>query len=211
MNYQQTIEKIKAIKSLKTNDIDAIAKEYVKSGASVDDLYPHLSESGAILRIYFFVSLKRIKSLKEQILFIERHFAYLQEWWHVDILLQFLIKPLSFDYIYPRAQWYVISDLPFVRRWGYVIFLSGLQKDPQHCQRILALMHDDDHYYVQMAEAWLIADLCAFSPREVVLFLKKRSLQYNIAGKAIQKIVESFKISDETKAECKEVRAAYRE
>ena len=71
-------------------------------------------------------------------------------------------------------------------------------------------MHDDEHYYVQMAEAWLIAELAVHEPEAVCVWFQKNDLKYNINGKAIQKICDSFRISDEWKAEYKKLRLELR-
>lgn len=97
---------------------------------------------------------------------------------------------------------------PFIRRWGYVLFISKLCKG--HAEKILPLMHDDDHYYVQMAEGWLIAELAVHEPETVYAWMQKNDLKYNINGKAIQKICDSFRITDEWKTEFKKLRPALR-
>ena len=63
------------------------------------------------------------------------------------------------------AQEYIHSDDPFIRRWGYVMFISGWGHG--HAEQLLPLMKADDHYYVQMAQAWLIAELTIFEPEVV--------------------------------------------
>ena len=68
-------------------------------------------------------------------------------------------------------------------------------------------MHDDEHYYVQMGEAWLIAELAVTEPDKVYKWLNVNALRYNINGKAIQKICDSYRISDEWKERYKELRA----
>ena len=67
-------------------------------------------------------------------------------------------------------------------------------------------MHEDEHYYVQMAEAWLIAELAIFEPEYVHDWLLQCGMHYSIAGKAIQKICDSFRISNEWKAKFKALR-----
>ena len=67
-------------------------------------------------------------------------------------------------------------------------------------------MKDDDEYYVQMAEAWLIADLAVFNVEAVKSFLQTSKLKYNILGKAIQKMCDSFRISQQDKAFVKSLR-----
>lgn len=210
MIYEKTMNRLKEIKKMKTADIDAIAREYLKNNLDVSELYSHIGESGALHRIYFVVSLKQIKKFEEQMAFIEKHFSDLHDWWHVDVLLQLLLKAPSFDYVYSKAQQYVRSELLFARRWGYVIFLGGYQKKPEYTKAILALMHDDNEYYVQMAEAWLIADLAIYNSGEVIKFIESQPLHYNIIGKAIQKISDSFRISGDIKKRAKELRALYK-
>ena len=46
------------------------------------------------------------------------------------------------------AKRYVKSRDLFVRRWGYVMWISKLCRDAQHVDDILALMKNDDEYYV---------------------------------------------------------------
>lgn len=210
MIYEQTKQLLAKIKNIKTADVDKIANQYLKDGVDVSSLYPHIQESGAIYRIYFVVSLKLIKKYEDQIKFIEDHFENLNDWWHVDVLLQLLVKAPSFEYVYQKAKQYVKSPLLFVRRWGYVIFLSGFQKNPLYTKQILALFHDDEEYYVQMAEAWLLADLAIYNPQAVLDFIASKPLHYNIIGKGIQKMSDSFRIDDENKSKAKELRKLYK-
>lgn len=88
-----------------------------------------------------------------------------------------------------------------------MLFISKLCRG--HAEKILPLMHDDDHYYVQMAEGWLIAELAVHEPETVYAWMQN-DLKYNINGKAIQKICDSFRITDEWKAEFKKLRPALR-
>ena len=130
------------------------------------------------------------------------------DWWHTDQLIRY-VADLDFDVALGYAKDYIHSEDPFIRRWGYVLFISRLCKG--HATALLALMQNDDHYYVQMAEGWLIAELAVHEPEAVYAWLRQNELMYNINGKAIQKICDSFRISDEWKAEFKKLRPALRE
>ena len=77
--------------------------------------------------------------------------------------------------------------------------------------RLLPLIHDDDHYTVQMAMGWLIAELAVFEPEAVWTWLSGNGLRYNINGKAIQKICDSFRICQPWKERFKALRPALRE
>ena len=147
-----------------------------------------------------------LDNYQEQLQFIEDNYLLLNDWWHVDQLTQFIKGVMDFDYVYELAKKYINSKHVFLRRWGYVMFISGLQKDKKNTKKILKLMKNDDEYYVQMAEAWLICDLAVFNPDEVIKFLEKSKIKYNILGRAIQKICDSFRISDDVKEIVKRLR-----
>lgn len=210
MTYEQIAHDLRAIENLKTKDIDIYNKRLIREGADVSDLRTHVLTDQLVHRTYFQVSLGKMKSAPEQFGFIERGAELLQDWWHVDQLTQFIKRPVEFEFAFERAKEYITSDMPFLRRWGYVLFLTGLQKDAAHTNDILSLIRDDDEYYVQMAEAWLIADLAVFNITDVKSFMEKTAIKYNIAGKAIQKMCDSFRISDEDKQYMRSLRKRWK-
>ena len=130
------------------------------------------------------------------------------DWWHTDQLISYVSK-LDFDTALGYAKEYVCSTDPFIRRWGYVLFISKLCIG--HAEQILPLIKDDDAYYVQMGEAWLIAQLAITEPEAVWQWFSTNPLKYNINGKAIQKICDSFRISLEWKQKFKELRPQLRQ
>ena len=130
------------------------------------------------------------------------------DWWHTDQIISY-VADLDFDVALGYSKNYIQSEDPFIRRWGYVLFISKLCKG--HASQLLPLMYDDEHYYVQMAQAWLIAELAVHEPEAVYAWFKKKDLKYSINGKAIQKICDSFRISDDWKAEFKTLRPSLRE
>lgn len=200
MRYEEITEDLKAMGNIKTKDIDQYNKKLIRSKADVSDLRDHVLEDSLAHRTYFQVSLGQLKRAEEQFAFIEENADLLQDWWHVDQLIQFVRRPVDFQFAFEKAKQYIQSELPFLRRWGYVLFLAGLQKDPTHTGDILSLIKNDDAYYVQMAEAWLIADLAVFNMAEVTAYMEKTDISYSIAGKAIQKMCDSFRITDADKA-----------
>ena len=84
------------------------------------------------------------------------------------------------------------------------------QLQPMHAEtvaaQLLPLLKDDDQYYVQMAQGWLVAQLAIHEPEAVYNWFWNNTLKYNINGKAIQKICDSFRISDQWKEEFKKLR-----
>ena len=64
--------------------------------------------------------------------------------------------------------------------------------------KILDYINKEEEYMVMMAEAWLIATIAITYPNEIYEFLKKTPLS-TLKLKAISKIKESYRISDEMK------------
>ena len=187
----------------KTKDVDALIRQYVKMKADVSALRNHILSMQQLHRIYYYVSLAQIKDVNERMLFIHHNLLF-EDWWHTDELISY-VRDLDFYDALAYSKEYVRSTDPFIRRWGYVLFISSLCKG--HAAQLLPLMHDDDHYYVQMGEAWLIAELAIHEPETVFTWLSGNGLKYNINGKAIQKICDSYRISDEWKNQFKSLRA----
>lgn len=190
----------------KTADVDRLIRQYVKQKADVYDLRPHILEQQQFHRIYYYVNLKRIKNVDERMAFIHENLLF-SDWWHTDQIISF-VADLEFDTALRYAKSYIRDEDPFIRRWGYVLFISRLCKG--HAAQLLPLMHDDEEYYVRMAQAWLIAELAVHEPEAVHHWLSRNDLKYSINGKAIQKICDSFRITDEWKAQFKELRPELR-
>ena len=191
-----------ALGKYKTPDVDRLIKAYVKDKADPSPLREHILTRRQFHRIYFYVALKQIKDVRGRMVFIHNNLL-LADWWHTDELINF-VADMDFYEALSFAKAYVQDDDPFNRRWGYVLFISKLCRGK--AKEILPLTHNDEHYYVQMAEAWLIAELAVFEPEVIYEWMPGNGLNYNINGKAIQKICDSFRISDEWKEKFKALR-----
>lgn len=196
--------------SYKTKDVDKFNRDLIKRKIDVSFLKEVIINKQEYHRTYFQVSLLQLNTYEEQFLFIEDNFLLLQDWCHVDQLQQFIKKDLTFDYAFKKAKKYIKSDLPFVRRWGYVLFIPTLVKNVENFHKLSSLLKDDNAYYVIMAEAWLISYMGIYYPDKTLKYLETCPLKYNIIGKAIQKICDSFRVSDHNKEKFREVRKLYK-
>lgn len=194
----------------KTKDVDKLNKILIKSKTDVSFLKDIVLDQQRYHRTYFQVSLGLIKNVEEQFKFIEDNFYNLNDWWHVDQLTQFISKDLSLDYAYKKAKEYINHPHIFARRWAYVMFMPTLVKNERSFDMIVQLLKDDNEYYVVMAEAWLISYLGIYYPDKTLEYLKTKPLEYNIVGRAIQKICDSFRINDDYKNKFKEIRRIYK-
>ena len=191
----------------RTADVDRLIRRYVKEKADVSALRPFILAEQQFHRIYFYVSLQQIRDVGERMAFIHDNLLF-SDWWHTDQIISY-VADLDFETALHYAKGYICSEDPFIRRWGYVLFISKLCRG--HASDLLPLMGDDDHYYVQMAQAWLIAELAVLEPEAVHRWMGGNDLKYNINGKAIQKICDSFRISAEWKQRFRQLRPALRE
>ena len=207
LTKEQVQEDLNALPAgYRTGDVDRLIRRYVKEKADVSALRPYILEQQQFHRIYFYVTLQQLRDVNARMAFIHENLLF-SDWWHTDQIISY-VADLDFAVALGYSKNYIQSEDPFIRRWGYVLFISRLCKG--HAVPLLPLMHDDDHYYVQMAESWLIAELAVHEPEAVYAWFQKNDLKYNINGKAIQKICDSFRISDEWKAEFKKLRPELR-
>ncbi len=193
--------------SYKTKDVDRFNKRFIKENIDVSFLRPVLHEHEKYYRTYFQVNILQRKTKEEKMAFIEANFDLLHDWWHVDGIICFLGNSLDFDYAYSKAMEYVQSELPYVRRLGYVIFIPRLVKDKANTDKLLALLKNDDEYHVVMGEAWLLSYIAMYDVEKAYDYIKNCELKYNIIGKAIQKICDSYVVADEDKVRFKNLRA----
>lgn len=194
----------------KTADLDKFNKMLIREKVDVSFLKDIINDKQQYHRTYFQVSLGLIDDINDKLAFIENNFDKLSDWWHVDQLEQFIDKNLSFDIAYNKALQYINNPLPYARRWGYVMFMPSLVKNENRFKDIFNLFKEDDVYHVVMAQAWLISYLGIYYPKYTLAYLKSKPLSYDIVGKAIQKICDSFRVSKDYKEMFKEVRKLYK-
>ena len=207
-----TVEQVKSdIRALpenyKTADVDRLIKAYLKESADVSALEPYILSHQELHRIYYYVTLKQMKRVEDRMEFLDGH-LHLADWWHTDQLIGF-VSELEFETALGYARTYVDAEDPYIRRWGYVLFISKLGR--HRAEELLPLTHNDDHYTVQMAQAWLIAELAVFQPEYVQGWLMTCRLDYRVTGKAVQKICDSYRISDEWKGRLRALRPMLKE
>ena len=97
------------------------------------------------------------------------------------------------------------SKYPFVRRFAYVHALNNfVQKD--YLPTLFPIMKKDEHYYVRMGQAWLLAECFLADPQATEDFLKETTLDDWTVNKAISKIHDSFRVDEVTKESLKKYR-----
>jgi 3-methyladenine DNA glycosylase AlkD len=98
------------------------------------------------------------------------------------------------------ADYFVYSKNPWVQRFGFGCLMQFCLAD-EYIDRVLDYVNavNSDFYYVEMMQAWLIATAAAKQRDKTIAFLERDNLNDFTHNKAIQKIRESYRISDEDK------------
>ncbi len=113
------------------------------------------------------------------------------------------IAPHKQDY-FAHIMQYLTSQNPWAVRTGLVIMLSNyLEQDTisQVLSRTCAIT--SDFYYVQMAQAWLLATAWAKFPTETNAHIQQSALSIDVLQKFVQKARESKRVSKEDKENLK--------
>lgn len=92
------------------------------------------------------------------------------------------------------------SDEQYIRRFGIVILLNHFMAEPWilPAEQKVAEIHDE-RYYVQMAQAWLFAEIAVSQPERVLSLLEQGELSVFVHNMTIRKMRESFRIPPEQK------------
>ena len=90
---------------------------------------------------------------------------------------------------------------PYIERFGVKMLMShflGERFMPECADRVVRLR--SDNYYVNMMRAWYIATALAKNKEQTLPLLEERRLDVWTHNKAVQKALESFRITAEDKA-----------
>lgn len=109
-------------------------------------------------------------------------------------------KIMKMENFYDLAKSLSFKNDEFVARVGLIIILD-YYVDEEHIKDILSLISNihSDYYYVNMAISWLIS-VCFVKFRTNTLeLIKRKNLPVFVQNKAISKIRDSYRVTDEDK------------
>lgn len=149
-----------------------------------------------------------IKDFDEALTYFKAFIPFAKEWSLVDSLCQ----NFKISKKHPVKMFEVLETLsqstdPFEQRIAAVMILSHF-KDEVYLERSIHLLLrlNVDHYYTKMAIAWAFQVLAVSSSEHVIAVFNSKTLNPWIQNKAIQKIQESFRISEALKITFKSLR-----
>ena len=148
----------------------------------------------------------KIKDFDECVSEIERLLPYIDNWATCDMLRPKALKKdpqklLKFIY-----KW-LASDKVYTVRYAIGCLCSFYLDDNFSTEQLAAVAEiRSEEYYINMMIAWYFATALAKQYESTIVYLQERKLPEWVHRKTIQKAVESYRISDETKAYLRSLR-----
>lgn len=140
---------------------------------------------------------------------VERFLPYIDNWATCDlfcpkILLQ---KP---DCLLSHIKSWLLSGKVYTVRYGLVRLTSWYLDGARFTPEILSLAAQvrGEDYYINMAQAWFFSMALAKQYDATIPYFTEQRLDTWVHNKAIQKAVESYQVSPETKAYLKTLKCA---
>ena len=155
--------------------------------------------------IHFFL-ISKIKDFDECIKEVERFLPYIDCWPVCDQATPLVFKK-NHDKLLPLIKKWINSNHVYTARFGIRMLMNEFLNDDFKGEYLewVATKNGDD-YYLKMMVAWFFATALAKQYDATIKYIKNRSLDPWIHKKAIQKAVESYRVSDEHKEYLKKFR-----
>ncbi len=193
------------ILGVRTPALRQIAKEVFKTpeGKEFLDTLPHnLYEENLV---HFFM-VAMIKDFDECIKEVERFLPYVDCWPVSDQSSPKCFKK-NHEKVLPYVKKWIASDHVYTARFGMRILMNEfLDSDFEEEYLEIVAGKTGEDYYLKMMVAWYFATALAKQYDASVKYIENKVLESWTHNKAIQKAVESFRVSDEHKAYLKTLR-----
>ena len=125
-----------------------------------------------------------------------------ENWAHCDIFCSSVKKIVKGHekHFFEHIETYLQSENPWAVRVGLVMMLSNFLQG-EYMDEVLERTDvvRSEHYYVRMAQAWLLATAWAKDRERMVQYVKSHHLDDWTFRKFIQKCCESYRVSAEDK------------
>lgn len=187
-----------SIIGVRTPELKAMAKEILKSGDYEDFLndLPHKYFEENQLHAFILSGMKDAESCFEE---LEKFLPYVDNWATCDQMSPKIFKKHK-DELLKRVKEWIRSDETYTVRFGVGMLMEHFLDDDydEKYPEMVAKLRSDE-YYVNMMIAWYFATALAKQYDTIIPYIEKKKLDKWTHNKAIQKSVESYRITDEQK------------
>ena len=184
---------------VRTPELRDMAKEILRSGEYRDYLeeLPHKYFEENQLHAFI---ISGIKDMDECMMEIERFLPFVDNWATCDQMSPKVFKKHKKELLSHIKEW-IRSEKTYTVRFGVGMLMEHfLDEDYDPIYPAMAAGIRSDEYYVNMMIAWYFATALAKQYESIIPFIEERKLDDWTHNKAIQKSIESRRITDERKA-----------
>ena len=190
---------------VRTPEIRRIAKEIYESEYKAEflNVLPHKYYEENLLH---FIILSMIRDFEECVRAVDAFLPYVDCWPVSD-----QASPRSFkknhSKLLPYIRKWIASEHVYTARFGIRMLMNEfLEEDFREEYLDLVASKKGDDYYLKMMGAWFFATALAKRYEESVRYFEDKKLDEWVHRKAIQKAVESYRVTDEHKEYLKSLR-----
>ena len=175
-----------------------LAKELNKSELKADFLntLPHKYYEEDNLHAFL---IEQIKDFDECIFALDSFLLFVDNWATCDMMTPKILGK-NLDALYEKIEEWAKSEHIYTVRFAVVTlmkFFMDEHLDKKHLKLLLSIKSDE--YYINMAIAWYLATALSSRWDLVIPYIEKQKFSKWVHNKAIQKAVESYRITKEQK------------
>ena len=192
-----TVEKELVI-GVRTPELRKFTKEFSKTDMAADfiSILPHRYYEENNLHAFLLCTIKDFDTLITR---LNEFLPFVDNWATCDMM-----RPKIFaknkERLLPEIRRWMQSEEPYTVRFGIEMLMIHFLEDDfdiSYAQEVAAIRSDE--YYVKMMVAWYFATALAFQYEKTLPVFENNALDQWTHNKAIQKAVESYRITDEKK------------
>ena len=192
---------------VRTPELKAIAKEMLKAGDYKDFLegLPHKFFEENQLQAFIISGIKDFDECMEK---LEKFLPYVDNWATCDQMSPKIFKKHKEELLKHIKEW-LASKETYTVRFGVGMLMEHFLDDdfdPVYPEMVARLRSDE--YYVNMMIAWYFATALAKQYESILPFIEGKRLDDWTHNKAIQKSVESNRITEEQKTYLRSLKVA---
>lgn len=150
--------------------------------------------------------IERVGDLESTLELTEKFLPFIDNWATCDSFAPKIFKKHP-ELIHTKIQVWLGSPHTYTVRYAMGLLLSDFLDErfqPAMIEQVIQVRSDE--YYIQMMQAWYLATALAKQPTATLPYLERRNLPTFIHNKAIQKAIESRRISDQLKTKLRQLK-----
>lgn len=196
------------ILGVRVPDLRDFAKEIVKEqnveeylSNALDNSYEEILLQGMVLGLWK----TNIQNFSK---YLEKFIPKINSWAVCDVSVAgFKVTKKNMEYMWNFVQKYLKSDKEFELRFAIVMLLDFYITE-EYIDKVLQILNNIKHdgYYVKMAVAWTLQVAFVKFPNETMKLLKNNEIDDWTYNKALQKIIESYRVDEKTKEQIRKMK-----